>query len=773
MEAKSWMVCLVGACLLLGASAGADVPGDADLDGDVDFDDFALLTVCQFGPEVPAIDICAELFDADLDDDVDLADLATLQRCASGESVPADPACAPHLARIEAGCLHIVGTAADSLLALRLKAGAPHILEVDVDSDGSADFTFDRGLFDCIVVDARAGDDQVWIDETDGVFTDTEQLTVNGGRGDDVLLGGSGGELFIGGPGHDTLELGGGADVSAWYPGDGNDVIDGGDGDDAIEIYGSEASENFSITANGSRVRFDGLNPTAFFLDVGTCENLVLKAGGGDDKLTCTGNLAALIQITADGGPGADTLLGSNGADVLIGGDGDDFVDGQQGNDVAFLGRGADVFQWDPGDGSDTIEGQDGNDRLQFNGSAASEIMELSAVGNRLRLARNVGNVVLDVAGLEQVTIAALGGTDTILVNNLAATAVTQATVDLGATGGVGDAAADAVTLVSTSAAETFDVMADAGFVVVDHGAQIRVQGYESADQLVIAGVGGDQVNVNGSADADVMTLTLNGTQGRVDATGFSAAVAVSGALSLNIKGQAGPDTISCTGNLASLAIPITLDGGPGDDTLLGSNAGEILIGGDDNDFVDGNQGNDVALLGAGDDTFQWDPGDGNDIVEGQDGDDLLQFNGSNASEIIDLSANGARLRLTRNVANIVMDVDGVEEVAVAALGGVDNLVLNDLSATAVALARIDLGTFGGAGDAAADQVTVNGTSLADIIHVGVNAGLVEVTGLPAWVQIMHSEPANDTLTVNGLGGTDTLTADPGVTALIMLLMNQ
>ena len=62
-----------------------------------------------------------------------------------------------------------------------------------------------------------------------------------------------------------------------------------------------------------------------------------------------------------------------------------------------------------------------------------------------------------------------------------------------------------------------------------------------------------------------------------------------------------------------------------------------MLIGGDGNDFVDGDQGNDVAFLGAGDDTFQWDPGDGNDTVEGQAGTDTLLFNGSNASENIDI----------------------------------------------------------------------------------------------------------------------------------------
>src|SRR6185369_17265478 len=111
-------------------------------------------------------------------------------------------------------------------------------------------------------------------------------------------------------------------------------------------------------TANGTRVRFDRVSPAPFSLDIGTSEKLVLNANGGDDSFSATGNLAALIQITVDGGAGNDTLLGSNGADLLLGGDGNDFIDGNQGTDTALLGAGDDTFQWDPGDGNDIVEGQ-------------------------------------------------------------------------------------------------------------------------------------------------------------------------------------------------------------------------------------------------------------------------------------------------------------------------------------------------------------------------------------------------------------------------------
>ena len=124
------------------------------------------------------------------------------------------------------------------------------------------------------------------------------------------------------------------------------------------------------MTANGARVRFDRVDPAPFSLDIGTTEKLVVNMGGGNDTFSATGNLAALISVTVDGGAGNDTILGSNGVDLLIGGDGNDFIDGQQGNDVSLLGAGNDVFQWDPGDGSDTVEGQAGTDSMLFNGSA-------------------------------------------------------------------------------------------------------------------------------------------------------------------------------------------------------------------------------------------------------------------------------------------------------------------------------------------------------------------------------------------------------------------
>ena len=56
-----------------------------------------------------------------------------------------------------------------------------------------------------------------------------------------------------------------------------------------------------------------------------------------------------------------------------------------------------------------------------------------------------------------------------------------------------------------------------------------------------------------------------------------------------------------------------------------------------------------------------WNPGDDNDTVEGQAGFDTMLFNGANVTENIDISANGARVRFFRNIANVTMDLNDVE----------------------------------------------------------------------------------------------------------------
>jgi Ca2+-binding RTX toxin-like protein len=259
--------------------------------------------------------------------------------------------------------------------------------------------------------------------------------------------------------------------------------------------------------------------------------------------------------------------------------------------------------------------------------------------------------------------------------------------------------------------------------------------------------------------------------------TGLAAAVKIERSEAandvLNVNGLDGNDTISGAVGLAAL-IKLGIDGGAGNDTINGGDGSELLLGGDGDDAIDGNGGADVGLLGAGDDSFSWDPGDGSDVVEGQDGGDTMLFNGSGVAETFDVSATGERVKFSRDVGNITMDLNDTEFIDVQALGGADDAVLNDTRGTGLKAVALDLEAAigGGAGDGAADSVTVNGTNDPDDIQVNPFEGVVEVTGAPVSVRIDHSEAANDKLTVAALGGDDNVTVDGGVAALIQTLVD-
>ena len=503
----------------------------------------------------------------------------------------------PVRVRVSHHTLRVRGTEADDVIALRLAAGNPAVLQVDIADDGSPDFSFTRDAIERISVKARGGDDRVRIDDTNGAFTTASPTRIDGEQGNDTILGGAGAETLSGGPGNDS-------------------------------------------------------------------------------------------------------------------------IDGNGGNDVSDLGPGDDSFVWDPGDGSDTIEGGDDTDTLVFNGAAASETVDLSANGDRLRFFRQPANITMDTHGVERVAFNALGGADATTVHDLTGTGVTSVDLDLAATlgGATGDGQTDSVVVDGTNGNDALTAAGDSSGVTVSGlQTQVAIQHQEPTDQVFVEALGGD-------------------------------------------------DSISATG-LAAGAISEFLEGGDGNDTIAGGPGAETLLGGDANDTIDGNGGNDRAALGAGDDRFVWDPGDGSDRIEGEDGTDTLVFNGAAAAETVDLSANGDRLRFFRQPANITMDTSGVEFVTFNALGGADNVTVNNLTGTDVISVDLNLaGTLGGtAGDGRVDHVAVNGTNGDDAFTVAGAVGDVNVAGQTPAVELLHAE-ATDQLDFETFSGIDTV-ASGGLTA--------
>jgi Ca2+-binding RTX toxin-like protein len=419
-----------------------------------------------------------------------------------------------------------------------------------------------------------------------------------------------------------------------------------------------------------------------------------------------------------NGTPGNDHIEGTDGIDTINALGGDDEVNGNKGDDIAFLGDGNDEFGWVPGDGSDFVDGGAGLDTLDFDGANADENIQIFANAGKAIFFRDIAAVTMTLNNVETIEFEALGGSDLVTINNLAGTAVKHVEIDLAAVhdGTTADGVEDTVVIngASAGAADVVSLSqtgtgADATVVVNGLAAQTTIEHFDAGDHLIVDGLGGND---------------------RLDA-------------------RALPQS-----------MVLVLDGGEGNDTLIGSAGADLLLGGAGNDIVVGAKGNDTAFLGAGDDTFFWAPGEGSDTVEGGLGTDDLAFLGAGAAETVDVLANFGRTTFFRDIASINMDLNDVERIQFTALGGADKVTVHDLTGTEITRVGIDLaGTVGGtAGDGAVDTVTVEGTAGLDKISLSSAGAAIGVGGLQETVSIQHAE-ATDLLTIDAGAGDDVINA--------------
>ena len=212
----------------------------------------------------------------------------------------------------------------------------------------------------------------------------------------------------------------------------------------------------------------------------------------------------------------------------------------------------------------------------------------------------------------------------------------------------------------------------------------------------VYGGAGFDTLVVfpPGSGNDDV--LTISGQQGTLYANGTSGVV-FDGIESLNwwggdgnnradardatldyifLTGGSGNDTlISRQEEPAGMLYNFGLDGGIGDDTLIGGNGVDHLIGGRGADRLEGGSGDDI-LNGdygseSGPDTFVFRPGSGHDEVYG-----LVA--GDSASDVIELQGFGFD-----NFGQLVLTDDGLGNTLIQ-LNESDTILLHDVTAAAL-----------------------------------------------------------------------------------------
>ena len=412
----------------------------------------------------------------------------------------------------------------------------------------------------------------------------------------------------------------------------------------------------------------------------------------GDDVIVGT---AGADQIFGLGGK--DTICGRGGNDQFTGGDGDDSLFGEAGNDT---------FIWNPGDDNDTIEGSTETDTIQMNGAIVAETFELSANGNRLRFLRNIANVVLDAGGVERVNVEARGGSDLIVVSDLAGTGVQQVALDM-----------EGFDNSNTPDGQTDSIIAFGG---------------TGDDQITIAG-SGNKLNITGTAAA----IEIRNPDGPLD--------------TLSVQSGEGNDRISAQNLLAGL-INLTIEGGQGNDTITGSRAFDNLVGGE------------------GDDVFVWTVGLPADGIPDASGTDTLQIVGTAVADNIVLSAAPIGVGVFNSVDGVAFQAAveqvtlqagrGADQISVTALAG------STLQQITIDLRSSPAGTVG---DAYADAVVVNGTPAADNISISGSTGSLAINGLAPTIIVQGSERARDTLMVNTGSEADVLDAQGLVADMIRL----
>ncbi len=226
-------------------------------------------------------------------------------------------------------------------------------------------------------------------DGADVIYGFIDADTIDGGMGDDLLIGREGGDTYIFGRGHGT------------------DVVE--DGDESFKAFGSPAD----------RLKFlDGITwGDLEFIRNGASDTLELRLSGTDDAVILKDqeesapfqgffNLVEQIQfgngtvwtyqqlfqhfINLSQTKGADTVYGFHTADVIEGGLGDDLLQGQGGNDR---------YIWQPGDGSDRIfDAGGGNDTVEIQGANALDFV-ISRTATDLILTHVVTGEILTLQG--------------------------------------------------------------------------------------------------------------------------------------------------------------------------------------------------------------------------------------------------------------------------------------------------------------------------------------------------------------------------------------
>ncbi len=401
---------------------------------------------------------------------------------------------------------------------------------------------------------------------------DASHDLLDGGVGNDDILGGRGNDTIVGGDGDDTVGGGDGDDIFLVDDGVGIDLITGGE---ATETTGDtiEMGQHEFIAEDGSTVYG------------GVTEDMIVDF---------TGNEAGTISAdsnTDDGDDTNDKTVTFSQIEQINLGSGNDTVNGDTNANSVDMGDGDDTWVQTNGFGDDTIVGGEGGE----------------TTGDRIDGSALTAGITVDFSGSEAGTLS--DGTDTATFSE-----IEQIETGSGDDTVLGDAGNDNVstgagadTLSGGAGDDSFD--AGAGNDTLDGG---------TGNDTLTGGTGDDTFSLTGAFGDDVIT---GGEGGEVVDGDVIDASAQTDDLTVNFSGaEAG--TISGTGSNTTFSEIEGIITGSGDDLINGGIGDDTVATGDGNDTVFGGAGNDFMATGAGDDTLTG--GAGEDILIAGEGNDTL-----------------------------------------------------------------------------------------------------------------------------------------------------
>ena len=186
-----------------------------------------------------------------------------------------------------------------------------------------------------VAIDAGAGNDdiQVELSARHGFFAPGDDLILSGGDGNDSIVTADGLEVFLsitlnGDNGDDYLKadatVNGGAGDDSLIGGVGNNTYDGGDGFDSILILGTPGNDNIDVKQTAADTLTHAVNADSGTDTFQNVEAIRVEALDGDDEITVsvTHSLTGSLPITVVGdAPNANdrlTYVDDGAGDVIV-----------------------------------------------------------------------------------------------------------------------------------------------------------------------------------------------------------------------------------------------------------------------------------------------------------------------------------------------------------------------------------------------------------------------------------------------------------------------